>query len=89
MVRAILSIQSSRRRNGEGSERGNEEEREMNNDSTIATIKDLLQSVNCEQEMIELVARIVRKFYLALVAEGFSKEEATYIIANSKFGGLK
>lgn len=54
-------------------------------------IKEALESVHVmlevmleDDKMVSNIAKITRKMYLALVAEGFTEEQASRIVANYK-----
>lgn len=49
----------------------------------IEEIKKLLEEMVEDEELFMLAAKIRRKTYLALVAQGFSEEEALEITARS------
>ncbi len=49
-------------------------------------IKDLMKAVLEDDELFTLSAKAMKKAYDALMAAGFTAEQATVIIANQGFG---
>jgi len=50
-------------------------------------LKDLLKAVLADDELLVLSAKMMKKNYDALVAEGFTVDQATKIVAGQ--GGIK
>lgn len=54
----------------------------------IEELVELMKSIEANEEFFEVLARLMRKMYDALVKAGFSPEEAVKIVA-SQGTGLK